>query len=199
MSVGSAYFLRPNTATLNMFEKYRNEPTYGFDHTKDQCVSVYIRRGDKHAEMKFVEDIDMFFNAAKRAWEHMRIGSPSLPKDGTMFVASEDPSTMEKAIAWGKQHRWKVLYTNLFDRTKVTTWLNYTQQQELMRTGKQVHDELEYFAMVLNLDHHLKCSAFVGTLASNYCRVVEELKNTVALKSEKQYYEVHADTGITVY
>ena len=40
-------------------------------------------------------------------------------------------------------------------------------------------DFLEYTSMLLNLEYALKCDAFVGTLASNWCRLVDELRATV--------------------
>ena len=33
--------------------------------------------------------------------------------------------------------------------------------------------------MLLNLEYSLKCDAFIGTLASNTCRLVDELRCTV--------------------
>jgi hypothetical protein len=54
-----------------------------FDHTKEQCVSVYVRRGDKHTEMTLIEDETVFFNLAKKLWD-------KLPDTGTqtpvMFI-----------------------------------------------------------------------------------------------------------------
>ena len=33
--------------------------------------------------------------------------------------------------------------------------------------------------MLLNLEYSLKCDAFIGTLASNWCRLVDEMRCTV--------------------
>jgi hypothetical protein len=37
----------------------------------------------------------------------------------------------------------------------------------------------EYLSMLLNLEYSLKCDAFIGTLASNWCRLVDEMRATV--------------------
>jgi hypothetical protein len=33
--------------------------------------------------------------------------------------------------------------------------------------------------MLLNLEYSLQCDAYVGTLASNWCRIVDEMRATV--------------------
>ena len=35
--------------------------------------------------------------------------------------------------------------------------------------------------MLLNLEYAIKCDAYVGTLASNWCRLVDELRATVGV------------------
>jgi hypothetical protein len=37
----------------------------------------------------------------------------------------------------------------------------------------------EYISMLLNLEYSLQCDAYVGTLASNWCRIVDEMRATV--------------------
>ena len=39
--------------------------------------------------------------------------------------------------------------------------------------------------MLLNLEYAVKCDAFVGTLASNWCRLVDELRTTVGKREER--------------
>ena len=38
--------------------------------------------------------------------------------------------------------------------------------------------------MLLNLEYAVKCDAFVGTLASNWCRLVDELRTTVGERDD---------------
>jgi hypothetical protein len=41
--------------------------------------------------------------------------------------------------------------------------------------------------MVLNIDAHIRCSGFVCTHGSNFCRVIDELRATVGHKANKPY------------
>ena len=75
-----------------------------------------------------------------------------------------------------KKNDFTVLYSNLFDRRSVTTAMNHAAQRVAKATGAFVHHDMEYFSMVLNIDAHIRCSAFVCTHRSNFCRVIDELR-----------------------
>jgi hypothetical protein len=183
-STAAAYMFRPNAPMRDFIAQHRTDPTMAFDHQTEHCVSVYVRRGDKDLEMRILQNEEMFFDAAKRLWAQLEGVEREQPK---MFIGSEDAGVIEHAIKWGKQNNWKILYSNLFDRAAVMTGLNATAQAEARRTGKGVHHPLEYAAMMLNLDAHIRCSAFVCTHASNYCRVIDEMRATVAAKAHRPY------------
>jgi hypothetical protein len=103
-----------------------------------------------------------------------------------MFVGSEDALVIEEAQQWGKKHNWRVLYTDLFDRRSVSAGLNFTQQKTQKKTATGlVHHDLEYFNMLLNLNHHLRCNAFVCMMMSNFCRLIDELRSTIAGKANR--------------
>ena len=48
--------------------------------------------------------------------------------------------------------------------------------------------------MLLNLEYSLKCDAFIGTLASNWCRLVDEMRCTVGT-----YVHICLCAGVHVY
>ena len=48
-----SYMLRPNEAALKALEKVRTLPIGGDEHP-NACVTMYVRHGDKHSEMKLV-------------------------------------------------------------------------------------------------------------------------------------------------
>ncbi|KAJ1435210.1 hypothetical protein B484DRAFT_446216 [Ochromonadaceae sp. CCMP2298] len=186
-SITAAFLVRPNAPTAALIRQHRQDPSMRFDQNNEQCVSVYIRRGDKHLEMKIIDDETKFFDMAKRLWD-------TLPATGTqqpvMFVGSEDPGVMESAIRWGAASHWTVRYSDLFDRSAVSTHLNAEQMEKLRQTTGLQHDQWEYFAMILNLDAHIRCSAFVCTMRSNYCRLVDELRATVGAKANRSYADL---------
>jgi glycine cleavage system regulatory protein len=187
-AMSAAYILRPNEPTLKMLQKYR---TLDFDQEKEKCVSVYVRRGDKHLEMQLIEDFTAFFDSAKLLWQNMMAqGAVEKGAPGVMFLGSEDPEVIDAAKIWGTDNNFKILYTELFDRRSISTHLNSTMQKIEQEKKQDVHADLEYFMMVLNLDYHARCSAFVCTMRSNFCRVIDELRATVGGKADKQLIEM---------
>ena len=48
--------------------------------------------------------------------------------------------------------------------------------------------------MLLNLQYSLKCETWVCTLASNSCRVMDELRATVGGKANRIYADISIET-----
>jgi hypothetical protein len=120
-------------------------------------VSVHIRRGDKHLEMKIIEDERIFFETAQVLWDRLKNDTGSAVRGDAfpvMFIGSEDAGAIDNAIAWGKERSWEVKYTNLFDRREVSTGLTNEQQQESRKNNAFKHHDMEYFNMILTLDGH---------------------------------------------
>ncbi len=113
-----------------------------------------------------------FFNATVD--EHIL---SKMPFNGTLFVTTEDPSVLVEADKFGQENNWIVKYTNLFDRAKQTAYKTWDEQHK--KGTIIVHDELEYISMLLNLYYALQCEAWVCTLASNFCRIIDELRSTI--------------------
>jgi hypothetical protein len=205
-SLSVAYLLRPNEPTRQLIAQHRLDREMQFDQEAEQCVSVYVRRGDKHLEMKIIEDETVFFEAARSLSANFNVHSNDTSTSSTssissstttttankkkgqvMFIGSEDPGVVDRAIEWGAQNAWAVRYSNLFDRRAVSAGLDNEAQQAARAAGTFQHHDMEYFSMILNLDAHIRCSAFVCTHRSNYCRVIDELRATVGRKANKQY------------
>ena len=200
-AVSVAYLMRPNEPTVKLIEHFkRNESSsMYFDKEKEQCVSVYARRGDKHLEMKVLMNETIFFETAKELWSNMQPRLDPSQTQPIMFVASEDATVVDSAIEWGKRNDWKILYTDLFDRRQVISGLNTTQRDMWAKTHHSHHHHLEYFAMILNIDSHIQCSAYICSMPSNFCRLIDELKATVAAKANTPLADFHDDSGIPCY
>jgi len=179
----TAFLLRPNEPTRALIAQHRRDPEMYFDHEKEECISVHIRRGDKHLEMPIIEDETKFYESAKELWLSIKNRTHTNQEKGIMFMGSEDARVILSGAEWANRNDFEVRYTNLFDRSTVTTGLNNTLQQEARQANKFVHNEWEYFNMILTLDGHIRCSAFVCTSSSNYCRVIDELRATVGHKA----------------
>jgi len=112
--------------------------------------------------------------------------------NGTLFITTEDPAVLKEAQEWGKDNNWNIAFTNLFDRSVQTA---YKTWEEIHRRGyKPVHDDLEYVSMLLNLQYALRCETWVCTLASNSCRVIDELRATVGGKANRKFADLSAET-----
>lgn len=57
-----------------------------------------------------------------------------------------------------------------------------------------VHDELEYISMLLNLYYSLRSEAYVCTLASNSCRIIDEMRATLGGKANRFYADLSVET-----
>ena len=85
-AVTAAFLMRPNEPTRQMLLQHRQDKEMVFDKEKEKCVSVYVRRGDKHLEMKMIDDETMFFEGARTLWTNLK-NQTTQPKP-VMFVGS---------------------------------------------------------------------------------------------------------------
>jgi hypothetical protein len=115
-----------------------------------------------------------------------------LPFNGTLFITTEDPKVLAEADNWGKENHWKILYTNLFDRASQTAYKDWNEQHK--RGTKAVHDSLEYLSMMLNLQFAMQCESWICTLASNSCRMMDELRATIGGKANRFYADISPET-----
>jgi hypothetical protein len=48
-------------------------------------------------------------------------------------------------------------------------------------------------ALQVNLDLALQCDAWIGTLSSNWCRLIDELRSTARCKAQGIYLDAQQD------
>lgn len=199
-AVAAAFLLRPNPRTLATIQTLS---TFDLAQERDPVIGVYVRHGDKRLEMPLVPWIQ-YANAAQQLWDsgvvHRRIQrsdthSPYRPtRNGTIFVGTEDPVVIDEAVEWGKRHGWKVLYTNILNRS----WLaaSYLKDNEFLQPGEYAggHHELEMPSILLNIHHFLHCSAWVATMGSTFNHLLDELKITVAGKADLTTADLRLNT-----
>eukprot|EP01036_Dinobryon_divergens_P043134 gene43134-57385_t len=200
LSMSAAFLLRPNPRTMHFISKLRT-----FHVNSDgPCIGMYVRHGDKHAEMPLVP-FSKYAEVAQQMWDkglvHKRDrsrtsvsanGSPS--RNGTIFFGTEDPVALKEAIDWAKQNGWKLLFTTLFDREKMAAADDQRKEEGSKEAGyRGGHHDLEYISMLVNIDYMLKCNAWVGTMSSNWCRIIDELRMTVAGKADLSNADLNRD------
>lgn len=108
--------------------------------------------------------------------------------NGTLFITTDDAEVIKQADKWGNENNWGIAYTTIFDRAIQEAARTY--KEKIQKGGSHIHDPLEYLSMILNLDLSLKCEAWVCTLASNSCRIMDELRATVGAKANRWYADL---------
>ena len=174
-----AFLVRPNTRTLE--EVYQRKRKQSWSGIPAGAVSVHIRHGDKYKEMQLVPDADYLSRA-----EELLLQYPDLKK--IMFLSTEDPSS----VAYFKSLQdWTVLSVDVL-RPNDTV---YSPTDFAAKIGA---DE-EMLNSLLNLDLALDCSAWVGTIKSNWNRLIEELRSTVRCKAHLPYIDAYSGWDISDY
>eukprot|EP01034_Spumella_vulgaris_P022323 gene22323-28442_t len=101
-AIGITFVLRPNPETLALIEQHRDP---ALKAAEGNCISTYVRHGDKTLrEMKFV-GWDQYASAAMTAFnnkQHAAGGASDVKK--VMFVATEDPLVIPAAKKWGQNN-----------------------------------------------------------------------------------------------
>lgn len=211
-AISATYFMRPNKATRHLMQvKYREQVQLNHhhnDHHKDSCVSVYVRRGDKYVEMYMVpllmyqDALELIGNSTEDV-AHLPSKENEKNKEikksnNNLYFGSEDHDELQAMKSWSSTHGWTMHYSNFFDRRTVSAGIrDYNMQMEQMHQKQYKYDEMQYFAMIYDLDKHLKCEAFVCTMESNYCRLMNELRATVGGKANRPYVDLYCNTHVT--
>ena len=125
-AVSSTYYVRPNAFTIKAMEQYRTLPIAM--HTNDdtsaenkktifpaenngKCISIYVRGGDKAGEMELVpfhrytEAVGVIMKHFLNTTEPRVQGTKGNP---VIFLGTESPSVINKALAWGKANNFQV-------------------------------------------------------------------------------------------
>ena len=133
--MSATFLLRPNKATINYLEKYRtlpikvenkNQINSVPDRNNGNCIAVYVRRADKHTEMKLVdfskyaEAVEViikngFLNNTKYENKNKNetinekdLGPEDSRRKPLIFIGTEDPSVLKEALAWGEKEGFQV-------------------------------------------------------------------------------------------
>ncbi|BDA47771.1 hypothetical protein COCOBI_11-0280 [Coccomyxa sp. Obi] len=177
-----AYIVRPNSRTLAELAA-RKRRVYPGRQIKRGTISVHVRHGDKHTESPSIPD-EAYLAQAKQ----MR-RSGALDRTGTLgqgraesntaiFLSTEDPSTIE---FFARQPLWDVSYANVTRKPDVSrSTLSYVAE---------IGGYEEMLNSLVNLDLALECDAWIGTLSSNWCRLIDELRATVRCKAHGPYLD----------
>jgi len=59
---------------------------------------------------------------------------------------------------------------------------------------KDNHPDEEYLSMLLNMEYAMQCDSWICTLASNACRMIDELRATTAGKADKPFADLSTES-----
>ena len=168
-----AFLVRPNARTLHEME-HRKAMVYPLMHVEAGTISVHVRRGDKWVEAAVADDA-AYYRAAESV---LFAGADAHGLKRRIFLSTEDPAAVDYFKTLGT---WNTTFAEVPrkpDTTKST--IAYT---------REIGPANEMLNSLINLDLALECDAWVGTLSSNWCRLVDELRSTVRCKADKPYLD----------
>ena len=164
-----AFLVRPNGAVLTELEA-RRAKVFGRSELPPGTISVHVRHGDKHIEAQEIPN-----EAYEKEANYLRARFPDL-LSSSIYLSTEDPGTVDfftEARSWSVGF---MLVERKPDKSKSTT--EYAQQfgptEEMLNS-------------LLSLQLALEADAWVGTLSSNWCRLIDELRSTVYCKADRPF------------
>ncbi|CAK0811379.1 unnamed protein product [Prorocentrum cordatum] len=158
-------------------------------------VSLHVRHGDKGREMKLVafkeylqlaerlaegdQDLQVMNQGTTFDYPHCTVADPpDTFRRRVMFVSTEDQQVIDEALnSTGLvRNAWDVAYVET-ERKNTCVFCQ--------RGDKGV--EREVLESLLNLELALQADAWIGTLRSNWCRLIDELRMTIGAKAGSPY------------
>jgi hypothetical protein len=198
-AVATAYLSRLRAETQATIQMLR---IHSATTMKGNCVSVYVRHGDKEREMKlhsFAEYAAAILNITKT--------SASFSASPTLLLGTETPAVYEEVKRWARDHGWRLLFNQVqldvflaraahakHSLSNLTTVILATNRSAAGHYGG--HVIYEYPAMIAYLADLMSCDRFVCTLASNYCRMLDELRVFVTGKVNAPFVDLSPETCI---
>lgn len=204
----AAYMLRPSERTVErLAARRRNDSTLiRFPDAHDDLVprgnadgavrtlpvgsmSAHVRQGDKQAEHR-MPGIESYFEAAKLALANMPLGATRL-----IFVSTEKDLwqnlTLELAQFTLKSQNESCVHSQVAEREPLNCGPFKSRWQGAMTDLPQtrtIEDDVERF--LLDLMIALECDLFLGVRASNWNRLIDELRCVWVPKCTNPFYEL---------
>lgn len=167
---GVSYVTRPNLRTLQELANVRQR-SFG-QKIQRGTISIHVRHGDKHKD-----NVPPVPDSIYRAIAEDLIESSAGDLQPKYFLSTEDPDTVD-----------------FFQRTAGLS-VQYVHMQRNNHAGgspMNVPDaSREMIFALLNLDLALECDAWVCTLSSMWCTLIDRLRATVRCKASGYYRDAH--------
>jgi len=132
---------------------------------------VHVRRGDKEIEYPHTP-VQRYEEEASL----LQVGNPGL--DRHIFLSTEDEGIVRY---WVDNTTWEVEYANTARKPDTT--------KSTVAYARELGPPTEMLQSLVNLELALETNAWVGTLSSNWCRLIDELKATILCKAHYPYVD----------
>jgi len=221
-AVSATYFLRPNSPTLAAMKKYRdqlplpdNEQCIAmFVRHGDKGIEMQLIDFDVYAATakmlweqgylplharstagpSAIPGLNFSHSNPSQVYDPA-VAAANEQQNCTIFVTTEDPAVIKQAQEWtqkGGSSCSRVMFTTLYDRA--TSIMQYDWKTQQGRNKPAGHHDNEYLSMLLNLEYSTRCEAWVCTMASNSCRVMDELRATLGGKANRYFADLSKET-----
>mmetsp|Transcript_20255 Transcript_20255/g.61032 ORF Transcript_20255/g.61032 Transcript_20255/m.61032 type:complete len:429 (-) Transcript_20255:963-2249(-) len=176
-SQAAAYVVRLNDRTVAKLQEIRAE-RFTETPSLNHAISVHIRRGDKWREAEPVSD-RAYSLAAENMHKLLEVsGRYPTPEKKAVFVSTEDAAALDYFV---NQTDWDVHWVKdpVMLKSNSTLWsIDY---------AALIGPSRDMLGSLLNLQLAMECSAWVGTLSSNWCRLIDQMRSTVGCKAHLPY------------
>lgn len=200
-----AFLMRFNNATVDAVRRLRSDASKHYctqgnsffspqNNNKQQnlllptgAFAIHIRGGDKHQEMTLVPATN-YIDAVVRNIQNTPLSYPSR----TVFVSSDDENSLTEAREYAESLSLPFVYT-LMHRQKgghsLSTWTYATTTTTGSKKITITITEL-FYGHLLQLIMSLEADSWIGTRASNWNRLIDELRCVWVDKCSGSYTEV---------
>lgn len=182
-AVSAAYIVRPNERTLHAIEE-RKKLIYPAREIAPGTIAVHVRHGDKWRESELVDDA-RYIKIVERLKAQ---ASDELGLTHNIYLSTEDEGTVRSFQQFAG---WNVSYTHVQRFTD--------PQLSPLNIAGRIGRANEMLNSLVSLDLALQCDAFVMTLSSNWCRLIDELRATVRCKADRPLLDAQQDNTIADY
>lgn len=118
-----------------------------------------------------------------------------------IYLNTETPRVLNDAFNWGKTNGWNILYSPLQIKIFKLKGAKYLDDNDEKFIDKSInywfhytHNKFEYISQIINYSDLLSCNTFICTLASNTCRVLDELRATIGGKPSTLFADISEET-----
>ncbi len=163
---GVTFITRLNERTVNWIQKYEKENCKECKNEYD--ISLHIRHGDKGSEMKLI-DADVYKEAIKI------LTSLGMKKNYTVYVNADDQESVD------------IIHTLPYDVA------SFNQSRSNYGYNENIKKKLSGLESFANLYNQIRADHCVGTIGSNWNRLIYALKDTVGMKSDGYLLDIGFD------